>query len=192
MIMAMDANKLIGKAGGLPWYIPGELAYFKKVTMGKPVVMGRKTFDSIGKPLPGRTNIVVTRNANWSAEGVIATQDLNAALLEGDKACDEMTNSQVVDSGAGAGAGVDNILVHSEMAQSDSLFKDPEIMIIGGAALCREAMPVTDRLYLTMIEQVYEGDTWLDSFNEVDWREISRNDQQHEALRFSYRILARI
>ena len=62
MMMAMDQNRLIGKAGDMPWHVPGEMAYFKRVTMGKPVIMGRKTFDSIGKPLAGRTNIVVTRN----------------------------------------------------------------------------------------------------------------------------------
>ena len=69
MMMAMDTNKLIGANGGLPWHIPGELAYFKSVTMGKPVVMGRKTFESIGKPLPGRENIVVTSNESWQHDG---------------------------------------------------------------------------------------------------------------------------
>ena len=65
MMLAMDKNKLIGKANGMPWHIPGEQAYFKEVTMGKPIIMGRKTFESIGRPLPGRPNFVVTRNRDW-------------------------------------------------------------------------------------------------------------------------------
>ena len=66
MMLAMDKNRLIGSQGDLPWRIPGELAYFKQVTMGKPVIMGRKTYESMGKPLPGRTNIVVTRNSQFA------------------------------------------------------------------------------------------------------------------------------
>lgn len=80
MMMAMDRNRLIGSHGQMPWHIPGELAYFKSVTLGKPVIMGRKTFESIGKPLPGRTNVVVTRNADWSQEGVLVAQSLEQGL----------------------------------------------------------------------------------------------------------------
>jgi len=69
--MAMDQNRLIGKDGGMPWHVPGEQAYFKRVTMGKPIIMGRKTYDSLGRPLPGRANIVVTRNNQWHADGVL-------------------------------------------------------------------------------------------------------------------------
>ncbi|WLR43673.1 dihydrofolate reductase [Bacillus carboniphilus] len=69
LILAMDENRLIGKDNGLPWYLPNDLKYFKKVTMNHIVVMGRKTFQSIGKPLPGRKNIVITRNSSFQAEG---------------------------------------------------------------------------------------------------------------------------
>ena len=70
MIMAMDVNRLIGKDGGMPWHISADLKYFKRITMGKPVIMGRRTFDSLGKPLPGRPNIVITRSKDWTAAGV--------------------------------------------------------------------------------------------------------------------------
>ena len=67
MIMAMDVNRLIGKDGGMPWHISADLKYFKRITMGKPVIMGRRTFDSLGKPLPGRPNIVITRSKDFLA-----------------------------------------------------------------------------------------------------------------------------
>jgi dihydrofolate reductase len=70
LVVAVAENGVIGRKGDLPWRIPGDLRHFKAVTMGKPVVMGRKTYDSIGKPLPGRPNIVITRDRNFRAEGV--------------------------------------------------------------------------------------------------------------------------
>lgn len=69
LVVAVARNGVIGRDGELPWKLPDDMAYFKKVTMGHPVVMGRRTYDSIGKPLPGRTNIVVTRNQLFAAPG---------------------------------------------------------------------------------------------------------------------------
>lgn len=66
LIVAMDQNRVIGKDNQLPWYLPADLQYFKKVTMGKPIIMGRKTFESIGRVLPGRENIIVTRNQSYT------------------------------------------------------------------------------------------------------------------------------
>ncbi len=143
MMMAMDRNRLIGNNGQMPWHIPGELAYFKAVTMGKPIVMGRKTFESIGRPLPGRTNIVVTRNADWSADGVLVALGLEQALA-----------------------------MAAEVEQDTA---EPELMIIGGAALCSDAMPQTQRLYLTTVDNAYEGDTWLESFHWDDWQVVSED-----------------
>ena len=68
-LLAVDQNKLIGKDNDLPWYLPADLKYFKETTMGHPIVMGRRTYESIGKPLPGRENIVLTRDLQFSAEG---------------------------------------------------------------------------------------------------------------------------
>ncbi|MCZ7591204.1 MAG: dihydrofolate reductase [Kiritimatiellae bacterium] len=80
IVVAIAANGVIGKGGQLPWYISEDLRFFKKVTMGKPIVMGRKTWESIGKPLPGRLNIVVTRQRDFSAPGAIVVHSLAAAL----------------------------------------------------------------------------------------------------------------
>ncbi|MEO5915789.1 MAG: dihydrofolate reductase [Luteolibacter sp.] len=69
-VVAMTPDRVIGKAGSLPWHLPEDLAFFKRTTSGHPIVMGRKTYESIGRPLPKRRNIVLTRDENWSAEGV--------------------------------------------------------------------------------------------------------------------------
>ena len=80
LIVAMDENRLIGNDNQLPWRLPADLAFFKRTTMGKPIIMGRKTFDSIGRPLPGRRNIVITRDPEFSAEGCDVVHSIEAAL----------------------------------------------------------------------------------------------------------------
>ena len=80
LVAAVGANGVIGVDGGLPWRLPEDLAHFKQLTMGHPMIMGRATFDSIGRALPGRTTIVVTRNPDWSADGVETAPSLEAAL----------------------------------------------------------------------------------------------------------------
>lgn len=80
LIVAHDQNRVIGYKNEMPWHLPGDLKYFKEMTMGKPVIMGRKTFESIGKALPGRRNIVITRNAAYTADNVEVAESLEAAL----------------------------------------------------------------------------------------------------------------
>lgn len=80
MIVAMAENRVIGRNNQLPWYLPEDLKYFKSVTIGKPIVMGRKTYESIGRPLPGRTNIVVTRNPDFKAEGIKVVSSIGEAI----------------------------------------------------------------------------------------------------------------
>ncbi|MDQ2820512.1 MAG: dihydrofolate reductase [Pseudomonadota bacterium] len=88
LVVAIDANNGIGFNNQLPWHLPEDLAHFKRVTLGRPIVMGRKTFESIGRALPGRRNIVVTRNAGWSHAGVEIALSLDGALalLNGERA----------------------------------------------------------------------------------------------------------
>lgn len=74
-IVAMTPSRVIGRDGGLPWHLPADLAFFKRTTTGHPIVMGRTTFESIGRPLPGRRNLVLTRNPAWSAPGVEIVRD---------------------------------------------------------------------------------------------------------------------
>ncbi|QDQ03054.1 dihydrofolate reductase [Lysinibacillus fusiformis] len=85
LIVAHDENYVIGYENGMPWHLPGDLQYFKEKTMSKPMIMGRKTFESIGRPLPGRRNIVITRDESYHADGIEAVTSLEAALgLAGD------------------------------------------------------------------------------------------------------------
>ena len=81
LIVARAQNGVIGRDGGMPWHLPADLKRFKALTVGKPVVMGRKTFESIGKPLPGRHNIVLTRQAGWAAPGVTVVPNLAEAVV---------------------------------------------------------------------------------------------------------------
>jgi len=80
LLVAATENGVIGRDGGMPWHLPDDLKHFKTLTLGKPVLMGRRTFDSIGRPLPGRTNLVLTRARDWSVPGVTVVSDLAAAL----------------------------------------------------------------------------------------------------------------
>ena len=80
IIAAMASNRVIGKGGNMPWHLPAELRHFKQLTMGKPIVMGRKTFESIGRVLPGRRNIVITRDRSWQFDGVNVVHSIDAAL----------------------------------------------------------------------------------------------------------------
>lgn len=133
IIAAMDNNRVIGKDNGLPWHLPEDMKRFKRRTMGKPVIMGRKTFVSIGGPLPGRTNTVLCRTPWPHEDSVRFVQSLEEAL---------------------------------------SLYYDAnEVMIIGGAQVYEQAIPIADRMYLTEIDAEYEGDTWFPEFDKDEWQE---------------------
>jgi dihydrofolate reductase len=80
MIVAMADNNVIGKNNDMPWHLPADLAYFKKITLGKPIIMGRKTFESIGRPLPGRRNIVISRDKSYQAMGIDVVHSVEQAL----------------------------------------------------------------------------------------------------------------
>jgi|TARA_B110000438_G_scaffold281111_1_gene306970 dihydrofolate reductase len=96
LIVAMSRNGVIGLDNRLPWHLSEDLKYFKSVTMGKPIIMGRKTFDSIGRPLPGRCNIVITRNPSWIQPGVKIAQSIDQAMLLGRQACEESGGEEVM------------------------------------------------------------------------------------------------
>ena len=139
LIAVMATNRVIGKDNSMPWHHRADLRHFKTVTMGKPVVMGRRTYESIGKPLPGRTNIVVSRDKSWQMDGVLMAYDLDSAMAQaGD---------------------------HGE-----------EIMIIGGAALYQAFLDKADKMYLTIIDHDYAGDTYFPAFDLMQWSEVSRRD----------------
>ena len=173
MVMAMDSNRLIGKGGKLPWHLPSEMAYFKATTMGKALIMGRKTWESLGRPLPGRISIVVT-----STPSVL--EDSNREHIASGKlhVCTSLNAA---------------IELARELHQSDerAVLVHDEAAVIGGAKLCEEAMAVTDTLYLSIIKAEFEGDTWLESFKESDWREVSVDSVHVDGYEVDYRVLER-
>ena len=116
----MSRNRVIGRDNRLPWRLPADLRHFKAVTMGKPMIMGRKTYESIGRPLPGRTNIVISRNPDFRAEGVRSVTSLAAALA-----------------------------LSEQLAVIDGC---EELVVIGGAQIYAETIPLADRLYLTEVQ----------------------------------------
>jgi dihydrofolate reductase len=138
LIFARAANGVIGKDGTMPWHLPEDLAHFKKTTLGCPVIMGRKTWDSLPpkfRPLPGRRNVVITRQTDWQAPGV----DVAHSLQEGIALC----------------------------AQA------PDVWVIGGAEIYRQALPLAVSAVVTEIETVYDGDAFAPEFT-ADWVEQTR------------------
>ena len=150
LIVAHDLNRVIEYENEMPWHLPSELQYFKKMTMGKPMIMGRKTFESIGRPLPGRRNIVITRNTNYSADGIEVVGSLDEAL---------------------------------------QLVQDvPEIMIIGGAQIFEQAMAIADKLYITLINYEFNGDTYFPQYEEWQLTSSSEPINTDNGYTFQYCI----
>ncbi len=152
LIAAQAENRVIGLDNKMPWHLPEDLQYFKKITLGKPVIMGRKTFESIGRPLPGRTNIVVTRQSDWRAEGVVTASGLEQAL---------------------------------SLAERES---PDELMVIGGAQIYAEALPLAQRIYLTQIHKEIEGDAWFPALGD-QWVSVSRQDGHSDRQDLGYSFL---
>lgn len=159
-IAAMARNRVIGKDNKMPWHIPEEFKYFRRTTMGKPLIMGRKSFDALGgQPLPGRANIIISRNPDAINGDVIAVATLDEAIQKA-----------------------------REIAKKDGV---DEVFIAGGAQIYEMAMPVTQRMYLTIIDHDYDGNVFFPEFNMKDWREVSSTPVDHEPP-YAMKIFERI
>lgn len=122
----MDADRAIGLNNGIPWRLKADMQLFKRLTMGHPILMGRKTWESLGRPLPGRQNIVLTRNADYAAEGAVVITDI------------------------------------AQLEQME--LQDPEIMVIGGAQLYAQMLPLMQRLHVSEVAGSHAADTWFPEF----------------------------
>jgi dihydrofolate reductase len=152
LIVATAHDNVIGRNNELPWHLPQDLKYFKAVTLGKPIVMGRKTFESIGKPLPGRTNIVVTRQKDWNFSGVLVAKSVEDALEVAQTFRNELNTST------------------------------EEIMVIGGAEIYRSALSIADRVYLTKIDAKIDGaDAFFPELPSKQWKLISELPGESDA-----------
>ncbi len=153
LIVAMAANRAIGLDNKMPWHLSADLKKFKAITMGSPIVMGRKTYESIGRPLPGRSNIIISRNLDYQQAGCLVFNDIKAAI---------------------------------EASSKDA----EEIFIIGGAELYKATLPHADNLYLTLINQDFNGDTFFPEIDFKAWTEASREDISDDpSVNFSYSFL---
>ena len=152
IVVAMDDNRLIGSNNQLPWHLPADLAYFKKLTTGKSILMGRKTYDSIGRPLPNRRNIVITRNVEISIPGCEVISSIESAL--------EITKG------------------------------DKEVMVIGGASLCKQLLPKINRLYITKIDGEFEGDVFFPEYDDISWHQVScESHPKDDSNAYSYHFI---
>ncbi len=140
--VAIGENQAIGKNNQLLWHMPADLKFFKQTTSGHTVIMGRKTFDSVGKPLPNRRNVVITRDPELQIEGVELVNSLDEAL--------EITKTE-----------------------------EKPVFIVGGAEIYRQALPKTDKLYLTTIHHNFDADTFFPDFDRSEWTVIS--SEPHKA-----------
>lgn len=151
LIVAMAKNRVIGAAGKIPWHLPNELQLFKSVTMGHHIIMGRKTWESINRLLPGRATVIVTRQHEFSMPGALIAHTLEEAIAR----C----------------AG------------------DSEIFVIGGGELYRAALPLADRIYLTVVDAEPAGDTLMPELEPGAWRlhsaqDYPRDERHAHAYRF--------
>jgi dihydrofolate reductase len=153
LIVAMASNRAIGLNNQMPWHLSGDLKRFKQITMGHPIIMGRLTFEAIGRPLPGRTNIIVSRNPSYQQEGCVVVDSVEAAINHGRRLADE-------------------------------------VFVIGGATLYEATLPLADSLYITQINQDFDGDTFFPDFDTNDWIEVEREDVVDDAgVSFTYSFL---
>jgi dihydrofolate reductase len=167
LVVARGANGVIGREGDLPWRLRSDLQRFKAITIGKPCIMGRKTWESLPlRPLPGRLNVVLTRDEGWGdegeAKGALVCRSLDEAF--------EIAREQAEDDGA------------------------EEVCVIGGAGLFEAALPRARRLYITEVAAAPDGDVRFPAFDEADWVEVScephpAGEKDDHAVRF--RVLER-
>lgn len=148
LIAAMDRQRLIGVRGErMPWHLPEDLKHFRRTTLGRPVIMGRRTYGSIGRPLPGRLNIVLTRGH--------AIDDVPGQLL------------------TAPDLGTARRLAEQWLATQPAPAPD-EVFVIGGAEVYAQALAAADRLVLTEIDATFDGDNHFPPFLELGWTEVSR------------------
>lgn len=144
LVAAASENDVIGVAGGLPWTLPDDLRHFKRETVGRPVIMGRKTFDELfQKPLPGRPNIVVSRSME-PREGVTVARSLDEAL--------DLARPMLA------------------AARADNPDTPNQVCVIGGGEIYRQALPIATAITLTRVHATVEGDTTFPHFGPPEWR----------------------
>lgn len=151
MIAAIGRNRELGKGNDLLWKIPDDLKRFKQITKGHPIIMGRKTYESIGRPLPGRTNIVITRDKTWAADGVAPVESMDEALSLG------------------------------KMEPGND-----EIFIIGGGQIYELGLSYADELYLTLIEDSKDADSFFPAYEHLFKRKKIIGEGEFDGVKYMW------
>lgn len=159
-IVAIARNHVIGNAGGMAWHIPEDFKYFKRMTIGKPILMGRKSYEALGKPLPKRPNVVISRSfmEPINEDGPFFVPTIEKAI----EVCKEKAEELGVD----------------------------EIFITGGGQIYADTLPITERLYITVIDKDYEGDTYFPEFDWSEWKTVSEDKREGDPS-FTFYVLER-
>lgn len=154
LLVAMDRNHVIGFEKGMPWHLPRDLSFFKEKTTGNTMIMGRKTYDSIGRVLPNRRNIVLTRKQSNFPEGIEI---------------------------------IDNLKV---LQQWNTENPEEEYFVIGGGNIFEQVLNYADRMYITWIDEAFDGDTYFPDFPETEW-ELTKKDkgEKNEKNPYDYYFL---
>ncbi|WP_409261554.1 dihydrofolate reductase [Pseudomonas putida] len=150
LIAAHAENRVIGIDNSMPWHLPGDFKYFKATTLGKPIIMGRKTWDSLGRPLPGRLNIVVSRQAGLELAGAEVFASLEAAVARAEQWAREQGVGELM-------------LIGGAQLYGQALEKG-----------------LVSRMYLTRVELAPKGDAWFPAFDEGQWKRVSSEAQAEE------------
>ncbi|MGH1335756.1 MAG: dihydrofolate reductase [Aureispira sp.] len=161
IIVGLGHDQVIGKDNDMPWHLSADLRYFAKTTKGHPIIMGRKCYASIGRPLPKRKNIIITRNTAFKAEGCAVVHSLEQALKE------------------------------AAAYYSTSDTTEAEVFVIGGGEIYRQALSLADRLYITYIDvKVEGGDVFFPEFDQKQWRTIKEEaHQKDEKNAYDYKFV---
>lgn len=157
-IVAVTKNNVIGKDNQMPWHLPADLAYFKKVTLGHMIIIGRKNFESIGKPLPGRTNIIITRDRSFACSNCKVMHSLEDALF----------------------------FAHNN--------NENEVFIIGGGTIYEQSKDLWDKLYLTEIDTIVDGDVFFPEISWSQWHLVSEEQKasdEKNAFNLKFKVYSR-
>ena len=156
LVAAVAANRALGKDNQLLWHLPNDLQFFKRTTLNHPIIMGRKTYDSIGRALPKRLNIVISRQFDLMIDGCVVVPTLHAAIA---------------------------LASHVEH-QPDGVA--PEVFVIGGGQIYAAALPLAQRLVLTEVKKDFEADAFFPEWPRAEWREVSREHNHDEVSGLDY------
>lgn len=165
IIVGLGHNRVIGKNNDMPWHLSADLRYFAKTTKGHPIIMGRKCYESIGRPLPQRHNIVITRSKTFQAQGCVVVHSLEEALKEASN------------------------YYHNNPTDV------PEVFVIGGGEIYRQSLNIANRLYITYIDiQVEEADVFFPEFDQNHWitiKEEAHQKDEKNPYNYTFAVLKR-